>query len=319
MSSASDTPGVSAIIPAFNYARYLPLAVESVLAQDYPAFELIVVDDGSTDNTRAVLQPYEGRIRYRYQANAGLSAARNAGIRDARFPYVAFLDADDLWRPGLLKTLMARFLASPADTGLVACHSQRIDSEGRPMPNKPFIRLQGEVQELFAEDLLLKTRFGSSGLVVARAAFDECGLFDTSLRSSEDRDMWIRIAARRRIFLLTSPLALVRRHPTNMSKDPDRMKSFTGRVLQQAYRRGVVPRRRWFFWMRAFAYWHHEAAWTYYDVRRYGKALGELALSLGWCPFFRQAWRVDEPALFRLRALARFLRDSLTRPKALPA
>src|SRR6266513_938717 len=92
-------PGVTVTISAYNYAAFLPTAIESVLRQNYPHFEVVVVDDGSTDDTAAVAKKYveqfPDRVRYVYQKNAGLSAARNTGIREARFDYAAFLDADD--------------------------------------------------------------------------------------------------------------------------------------------------------------------------------------------------------------------------------
>src|SRR5437016_1233967 len=90
---------VSAVIPAYNYARFVCRAVDSVLAQTYPHLECIVVDDGSTDNTLEVLAPYGDHIRVITQKNAGLSAARNTGVRNAGGEYVGFLDADDWWQP----------------------------------------------------------------------------------------------------------------------------------------------------------------------------------------------------------------------------
>ena len=97
--AARDQP-VSVVIPAYNYARYLPEAIRSVLAQTHSDLECIVVDDGSTDNTREVVSAIEDpRVRYVHQANAGLSSARNTGIREAEHPFVGFLDADDRWLP----------------------------------------------------------------------------------------------------------------------------------------------------------------------------------------------------------------------------
>src|SRR5690242_10687505 len=100
---ARPAPGVSVIIPAYNYARFLPQAIESALQQDYPEFEVLVVDDGSTDNTAEIAAVYsraDKRVRYLHQKNAGLPAARNTGIQHARFDFIGFLDADDAWLPG---------------------------------------------------------------------------------------------------------------------------------------------------------------------------------------------------------------------------
>src|SRR5437762_473952 len=111
-SDARPPAGVSVVIPAYNYAGFLPKAIESVLQQDYPEYELVVVDDGSTDNTADVTAAYaraSTRVRYVHQTNGGLSAARNTGIRHARFEYVSFLDADDELLPGFLRRAMETF------------------------------------------------------------------------------------------------------------------------------------------------------------------------------------------------------------------
>src|SRR5215831_13288100 len=111
-------PLVSAVIPTYNYARYVTGAVESVLAQSFDDLEIVVVDDGSTDETADTLRPFLDRIRYIRQGHRGLAAARNTGIRVARGPYVAFLDSDDLWLPEKVSVQIARLNGDPA-VGLV--------------------------------------------------------------------------------------------------------------------------------------------------------------------------------------------------------
>jgi glycosyltransferase involved in cell wall biosynthesis len=115
MTAASSSPGVSVVIPAYNYARYLPIAIDSVLKQDYPHYEIIVVDDGSTDNTAEVVAGYGNKVRYIHQKNAGLPAARNTGIKAAGFDFVGFLDADDQWLPEMLGTAMGKFGELPKE------------------------------------------------------------------------------------------------------------------------------------------------------------------------------------------------------------
>src|SRR5581483_8159413 len=106
MPSKLDKPTISVIIPCFNHAAYLAKAIQSALVQTLPADEIIVVDDGSTDDTAKVTASSGTRIRYVYQSNAGLSAARNTGIKLATGKYIGFLDADDLWHPDFLTTLV---------------------------------------------------------------------------------------------------------------------------------------------------------------------------------------------------------------------
>ncbi|NBR86017.1 MAG: glycosyltransferase family 2 protein [Verrucomicrobia bacterium] len=196
--TASTPPGVSVVIPAYNYARFLPSAVESCLKQDYPNFEVVVVDDGSKDNTREVMANYGPPVRYVHQANAGLSAARNTGIREARFDYVAFLDADDLLLPTHLSDSMAAFAKLPPDYALVACDDQLVDVDEKPLPFAVHVPVLP--REITVKDILMRTRFSPTGAVACKEVFALCGGFDTTLRSTEDRDMWIRIAARRRIW-----------------------------------------------------------------------------------------------------------------------
>src|SRR5581483_6364205 len=192
---------VSVVVPAYNYGRYLSSAIDPALAQTYPHLEVIVVDDGSTDDTAIVAKNYGSKIRYIHQTNAGLSAARNRGVRAASFGYILFLDADDVLMPDMLETIMGEYARLSPDFGLVACGSIRFHTDGKFQDSKS--RVSKETCELRARDILLKTRFMPSTAVVKRVAFDECGTFDTELRSSEDRDMWIRIGTRYRMFYLS--------------------------------------------------------------------------------------------------------------------
>src|SRR5215467_15785951 len=143
-------PRVSAIIPAYNAARYLPQAIESVFAQTYTDWEIVLVDDGSTDDTRAVVRSYldraPGRFRYIYQDNHGLPAARNEAIRNARGELLALLDADDIWMPDRLMHSIAAF-ESDSEIGLVHGRVTRIDSEGRVIDVPPADRryLEGHI------------------------------------------------------------------------------------------------------------------------------------------------------------------------------
>lgn len=310
--SSSSLTGVSVVIPAYNYARFLPEAIASVLAQTFTTLELIVVDDGSTDDTPEVCASYtEPRFRYLRQENAGLSASRNTGIRHARFSHVAFLDADDRWDPRFLETVVAEFTRLGSDFAAVATACSRMDSHGvaLPPPRQNFLH-EGE---LTVATFCLRNRPLSSSIVVRRTVFEECGNFDTSLRSSEDRDMWIRIAARgHRFFYLAAPLASIRRHPENMSKNAPRMKRNSGLVLRRAWCAGAVSRWRFAFWLRAASIHYFLVAWTHFDDGLRLRAWLYLIISVILWPAFVRADRVAEPPLFRLRAVAQFLKRSLS-------
>lgn len=303
----SSSPGISVIIPAYNYAHYLPAAMDSVLQQDYPHFELIIVDDGSTDNTPAVVAAYGERVRYVHQKNAGLPAARNTGIRAARHEHVCFLDADDVLRPSVLREAMQTMSRLAPAFAIVAFPSQYIDGAGKLLPTKRFVRNQGE--EITGRDIILKTRFGTTGLLAKREVFAECGFFDETLRSSEDRDMWIRISQHRRIFLHGEQLVLIRRHPNSMSRNSERMKQNMRRVIAKARQARCVPPGNVFFWLRVRAFFYFQTAWMFFDERQQGKAIREMLLSLLHWPWFFDSARLNEPRLFRLRALLRFAQD----------
>ncbi len=300
-------PGVSVVIPAYNYAHYLPLTLDSILKQDYPNFEIVVVDDGSTDNTAEVVARYGNKVRYVHQKNAGLSAARNTGIRHAKFDYLAFIDADDEWRPTMISRIVEAFSRLPEEFAIIACHYDYIDPQSKPLKIKNIIPV--EEREFSCRDFILKTRFTSSSAIIKRVAFDTCGVYDETLRSSEDRDIWIRISAKFRVYMVGERLSLIRRHPHNMSKHADRMKSNIRRVLAKAYEAELVPHRDRLFWMRVFSFYYFQNSWRYRDEGRCGEALRQILCSFLLWPFFPRPDRLNEPPLFRLRSLMRFARE----------
>ncbi len=307
--------GVSVVVPAYNYGRYLGEAIDSVLAQTHRHFELIVVDDGSSDNTREIVTAYtDPRVRYVWQQNQGLSAARNTGIREARFDFVAFLDADDLWRPNHLAEAMAEFARRSPECALVASNSQRMDQHGVEMATR-FPDWQG-TQIIDASEIVIRTRFMPSTAVVRRAAFDRCGGFDNSLRSSEDREMWMRIAAQYEVACRNEATVLVRKHTANMSKHADRMCHSMRTVIERAQKNGWVRKPAFGFWPRVWVLYHFQAAWMYYDEGRDREAVAAAIHSILCWPLPMSAAAINEPIFFRLRALRTFLWSLLRRSSA---
>ncbi len=303
-----DTP-VSVVIPAYNYARYLPDAIGSVLAQTHRELECIVVDDGSTDDTRAVVEGIrDERVRYVHKVNGGLSSARNAGIREARHRFVGFLDADDRWLPDFLQRALKEFERGDAKLGAVATASHRIDEHGARVGSARFTF--GESCDLGFRDFCLRNRPLSSSILIRREALEETGEFDTSLRSSEDRDYWLRMTARGwKLRFLDEPLAEIRRHSVNMSKAAARMQANRKQVLTQARRAGVIAPNS-LFWLKVFSLHLVQSARAHHAEGATPRALTLLAGSCLLWPWFLSTSKLSEPRLFRARALARMLIDA---------
>lgn len=302
--SPSTPPGVSVVIPAYNYARFLPSAVESCLKQDYVNFEVVVIDDGSKDNTREVMARYGPPVRYVHQANAGLSAARNTGIREAKFDFVAFLDADDLLLPTHLSDSMAAFAKLPPDYSLVACDDVLVDVEGAPLPFTVHVPVLP--REVTLKDILMRTRFSPTGAVARKDVFALCGGFDITLRSTEDRDMWIRIAAKRRIWHQGKVLVQIRKHGSNMSNNAERMKNNMAAVLKKSYEAEVVPKSNIFFWRQVFSYWRYQTSLIYNGNQQPRLAFQNLILSVLLWPWFANPAANGNKPLFRLRSFVRY-------------
>ncbi len=197
---------VSIIIPAYNAEEYIRESVESALAQTYSPVEVIIVDDGSKDGTKKILEPYigSGKIVYIFQQNKGLAASRNAGIKIAKGEFIAFLDADDAFLPEKVAEQVHALEAHP-DFGV--CYSDLIhmsEEEPRTFYHHTYQYPSGDV---FGE--LLKRQFINPLTVMARREiFEKYGVFDESLRRSEDWDLWLRLARAGVKFLyLDKPLA----------------------------------------------------------------------------------------------------------------
>jgi glycosyltransferase involved in cell wall biosynthesis len=219
----SDTnPLVSVVIPTHNSGRFIVQALEGVLAQTYPHHEVIVVDDGSTDDTAELLRPFADRIRYHQQPNRGPSAARNAGIALATGALVCFLDADDGWLPDKL-ALQVAFMAAHREVGLAFADAE--EWEGTEVRKPSLVS-----SAIYASDVLSQTPLNdafrklvmenfipTSTVMVRKECFADAGVFDETLVSVEDRDLWLRVAGRWPIACLPRVVARKRRHDANIS------------------------------------------------------------------------------------------------------
>jgi glycosyltransferase involved in cell wall biosynthesis len=189
-----DAPTVSVIIPAYNVARYIGEALDSVFAQTFEDFEVIVVNDGSpdTDELERALAPYRERIRYIEQENRGAAHARNTALRAARGRFVAFLDADDLWLPNYL-TEQLNFIEGGDGYDFVYADAMQFGSP--PYAGKTFMETAPSAGEVNSESLIAQTcNVITSGTLARRQSVVEAGLFDETLRRAHDFDLWLRLA-----------------------------------------------------------------------------------------------------------------------------
>jgi len=278
------SPRVSVLIPAYNAAWCIRRALDSVLAQDYRDFEVIVVDDGSRDSTAEILASYGAVVRVVSQPNGGLSSARNAGISAARGEYVAFLDADDWWLPAKLSRQVALMDARPA---LLFCSATtRVQTlDARRLADWRCGNGQGGTLEcIFAVNAHVA---GSGSAVLARrAAFARAGGFDESLRSLEDIDMWMRLAALGDYACIDEPLAVIEKSADSMSGNLDVMREAAIRVMRKN-RALLPPPKRGQFWRAAYAGMLSDYAKWAYRKGRLTQALGDLAHALALAPLRR--------------------------------
>jgi glycosyltransferase involved in cell wall biosynthesis len=230
-------PAVSVIVPAYNQSQYLGDAIRSALAQTRGDLEVIVVDDGSTDDTRAVGQSFtDPRVRYVWQANRGLSGARNTGIRESRGAFLTFLDSDDQFLPEKLERLLAAFERDPG-LGLVAGQAVLIDQDGRQIGEVFDKPLPDDTSEL-----LLGNPLHVGSVLLRREWQERVGLFDETLRSYEDWDMWLRLArAGCRLGWVAQPVSLYRFHLEQMTRLGTQMTVATFAVLDKTFADPGLP------------------------------------------------------------------------------
>jgi glycosyltransferase involved in cell wall biosynthesis len=210
------SPRVSVIIPTYNRACMVGEAIESVLDQNYSSFELIVIDDGSTDQTPDLLRSFGRRIIAIRQENKGVSAARNLGISHASGELIAFLDSDDLWLPGKLTAQVDFFRRNPAS---LICQTQEIWIRNGRRVN-PKHRHEKRSGMIFEPSLAL-CLVSPSAVIMRRRLFDRVGRFDENLPACEDYDLWLRIGRRFPVHLIDRPLVVKRGgHDDQLSRAP---------------------------------------------------------------------------------------------------
>ena len=213
-----SNPKVSVIIPTYNRAHLISQALESVFAQTFRDYEVIVVDDGSTDDTHGVLEPYRHRIHYVWQENYGISAARNKGILLSRGDYVAFLDSDDTWYPDKLKQQVAYLERHPH---VSVVYGQILADLGEGSNGKKVLprKVVRTFQDLVRESNTIPT----SVTMVRRKCFETVGLFNPSFPVAEDFELWLRIARHFRIEYLEGIVGEYKVHASNTTHNVEKV------------------------------------------------------------------------------------------------
>jgi glycosyltransferase involved in cell wall biosynthesis len=284
-------PKVDVIIPAYNAARYLPAAIESVVAQTFEDWRIVLVDDGSTDDTAETVAPFVGRLgsklKYIKQENRGLPAARNTAIRNSDAEFLALLDADDMWLPERLAESLKSFEGRP-QVGLSYGLISWVDANG--LVGDTFAgNLTASVEGRIATHIYTrKVQLPCPTMTFLRVAVDEVGMFDEMMRATEDRDLWLRIALRYDVAFVPKVIGLYRLSPGAMSADPRRMlRAQLGFVEKHYGAEGCG------FWARRIAvgriYKQHAEA-----LERNGRRGAALGSALkGWvsAPFDGDNWR----------------------------
>jgi glycosyltransferase involved in cell wall biosynthesis len=296
---------ISIIIPCYNYAHYLADAVASAIQQRQDGFpvDILVMDDGSTDETPRVAAGFGSVIRYIRQANAGLSATRNQGMRNAAHDLVVFLDADDVLLPGAVKVLWDAWRQDSQRLAVLAGREQVVDAHLNPKGPQAQ-REEGQIQEFSARDLVLRNRFAPAVLADRRVLL-EIGGFESGLRASEDRDMWIRVAARHRVAKLDKIILWKRDHGSNMSRAAHQQTECIRQVIARAASNSDLALTSGDLRAAAAVCWY-QSALMFAEAGQFGMAAWRMMRSIATAPWISSRQTVI-PFLSRPRALTSLL------------
>ncbi len=290
-------PKVSVVIPTYNMARFLSEAIESVLRQSFRDFEVIVIDDGSTDNTPELAQSFPLPVRYFRQENGGVSAARNRGIELALGEYIRFVDADDMVTASGLEQQVALLDGHPR-VGLVYGQAYQVDERGKfTLLRRPRFARGSYVRSGREEikDLLFWVHITLSTVMVRRECFEEVGCFRNAY-SGEDWMMWLRIAKKYDVAYIAEPLAKYRKHMESLSLNVklEQLAAQREAILALVY--GDRALAALYMTLRKRAYFN-----MHYLLAGYAYTGGRMAFVRAR---LREAFRADTAALAAPRGLA---------------
>jgi glycosyltransferase involved in cell wall biosynthesis len=314
-------PTVSVIIPTYNYGRFIDESLKSVFDQTFQDFEIIVIDDGSSDDTAQRLESYGSRIRYFRQQQKGPAAARNLGIRESKGEYIAFLDADDLWYPTKLEKQLKLFGTNPR-LGMVLTDNSLFDDNGiyKDYVNKKGYLFTGDV----VSNIFLRSGVVTPTVMVRRRVFEKVGMFEENLYIAEDDNMWIRIAIEYEVDIVDESLAQIRDHRFRTMRVSDKLDLSVEnniKLLTTKYGAAVADKIRPLA-VRKYFQLYFDKAYRHFELREFRKARQYFYKAIAKCPLKPKPYAyvlstfVPNWAMKGLRGLKKLvLPDSSNNPK----
>jgi glycosyltransferase involved in cell wall biosynthesis len=290
---------ISAIVPTYNSSAYIVETVESIVSQTVQVDEVIVVDDGSTDDTSDKLKPYMDRIRYIHKENGGVSTARNLGVAEARGDWIAFLDSDDVWHPNKIETQLAALRSNP-DVKLLGT-----ELYNWPGQHPILADVALDVPNVTLSELLIRNSLVTSTIMVETATIRKAGEFDPTLFGPEDHDIWIRICRIAPTAKLNVGLTGYRTVQGSLSKNPNRMTDGMKRILEKCEADGLFDGKP-LLRRKAWGYFHYSAAFMYKQAGMKRLSRDHIFKSLALFPGFFDRSHIRHP-LGRLRLLAKVI------------
>lgn len=232
---------VSVVIPTYNRAGLIAQSIQSALAQTYRNLEIIVVDDGSTDNTKEVVAAFGPAVQYFYKTNSGPAGTRNVGIQKARGEFVAFLDSDDLWEPDKIEKQLRCFQENPR-AAMVSSNFRLIDGHGRAIKD-PGSEPGYQPSDFIIKDMLrVRFPFATPAFLIRKAIFEKIGVFNEKLRISEDLDLLIRIGVNYQVGYVDEVLVSVRMHDNHLMRETPRYQVWLNSVKVYRSREKEISR-----------------------------------------------------------------------------
>ncbi|WP_091999462.1 glycosyltransferase family 2 protein [Marinobacter pelagius] len=283
----STSPLVSIVTPTYNRADYIGQAVNSVLAQTYTNFEFLIVDDGSTDNTRELLEPVlaDARIRYFYQENQGQSVARNCALSEAKGDFVCFLDSDNYWPAEKLKQQVDLFRNHP-DYDVVYGDIITIDEKGQEVSRKNMKRYSGIIAKYMIRDNCVSMNTA----MARRRCFETLGAMSGKRRVADDYDLWLRFSARFRFLYVPEFLAYYRVMDDQISSDKTRRFDSNWEIIRD-FRREFPNAMSEREFNSGFAAFHSRKARYLASKGARREAFAEMTKALRLQPLTRSSWR----------------------------